>query len=71
MLKRFKNLKAGTLAGISGSIYILLVFPGYLRVAEAAHNEAKWFCCVASIVFAVANLIWMSVDTFRQVNRTA
>ncbi|MBX2904665.1 MAG: hypothetical protein KF744_01415 [Taibaiella sp.] len=70
MLKSFKKLKPGTLAGLSGSIYILLVFPGYLHEAVATHNDAKWFCCVFSLVFAAANFVWIGVAALHQLDNT-
>lgn len=70
MLKRINNLKKGTMAGVSASIYTLLVFPGYLQVAEAAHDEAKCFCCVGVMVVAAMNVLWTGVSIFRQVYKT-
>jgi len=66
MRKSIKNIKPGTTAGMAASFYTLLVFPGYLQEGIAMRNEAKVFCCVASIVIAALHVLWTGVSITRQ-----
>lgn len=70
MQKRITGHKVGTLVGLVASSYLLMVFPGYLKVAVATHDNAKWFCCVFTLVFAAGNFIWIAVTALQRLDKT-
>jgi len=69
-MRKGTKLNAGTLIGLVASSYLLMVTPGYLQVAVATHDKAKWFSCVFTLVFAAGNFIWMGVTAMQQIDNT-
>lgn len=70
MLKNITGHNARTLMGLVASSYLLMVTPGYLQVAVATHNDAKWLSCVFTLLFAAGSFIWMGVTGLQQLENT-